>query len=422
MKPLFLLGLLVAAPALGQGTGDVLPDPAVVEQAIASDPVVVAAEARLSAARATARALAAGSHEFTASATIGRREVNRVSDFTEYDISLTKPIRLPGKARLDRRAGDAGVRAADNRADDARHQATIRLSEHWWDWLGAAAERRVLVSSAETLGKAVEAVSRRRALRDAASMELELAEAALATARAAARAAAGREAAARAALIAQFPGLPLPAAAPVMPAPALPPEGLAALGALVAQRSHEIGAAMAEAEMAALLAERARRERIPDPSVGLRGFSEFSGAERGVGLLLSIPIGGRHRQALADQAAAEAQASRAQATMIRHDIESLAGRDVAAAEAGFAAWEDALLARTRSRAAADRAARGHALGGLDLAERLYAERVAQEAALAETLARTEAWRAITRLRIDSHTLWMHPDARAAQSDAARERP
>jgi outer membrane protein TolC len=347
--------------------------------------------------------------------------VNRVADFTEYDISLTRPVRLPGKAGLDRKAGDAGVRAADNMADDARHQAAISLSEHWWDWLGAAAERRVLDSSAETLRQAVVAVGRRRALRDAASMELEQAEAALATARAAARAAAGREAAARAALMAQFPDLPLPAAAPAMPAPVLPPEGLATLGVLVAQRSHEIGAAIAQAEMASLLAERARRERIPDPSVGVRGFSEFGGAEQGVGVLISVPIGGRHRRALADQAAAEAQASSAQATMIRHDIESLAGRDVAAAEAGFAAWEEALLARTRSHAASTRAARGHALGGLDLSERLYAERVAQEAALAEALARAEAWRAITRLRIDSHTLWMHPEESTVDAHAAGAR-
>ena len=49
------------------------------------------------------------------------------------------------------------------------------------------------------------------------------------------------------------------------------------------------------------------------------------------------------------------------------------------------------------------------MGGLDLTERLYAERIAQEAALAEVEARTDAWHAITRLRIDSHTLWMHAD-------------
>jgi hypothetical protein len=94
---------------------------------------------------------------------------------------------------------------------------------------------------------------------------------------------------------------------------------------------------------------------------------------------------------------------------VRHDISALAGRDVATAAAAFAGWQEALRAADASASAAARATRGHALGGLDIADRLYAERLAQEAALAEAVARADAWRAITRLQIDSHTLWMHGD-------------
>lgn len=401
---LLLLASLLAGPAMAQ---QALPDPAAVEMAIASHPAVRAADARLNAARAQARALAAGSHEFTTAATVSSRQLASGADLLEYDISLSRAVRLPGKAALDRRAGEAGIRAADSMAEDARHQAASSLSDHWWEWLGAAAERRVLEEAVATLEEAANAIARRHAVREAATMELEQAEAAVASARAAERAAAGREAAARAALAANFPALPLPAAAPLLPPPELPTEGLAMLGTLVVERSHEIGAAMAEAEMSGHLAARARRERVADPSIGIRGFSEFGGAERGVGLMVSFPLGGRHRRALADQAEALADASRARATMVRHQVEALAGRSVAAAEAGYAAWQEALAAATKSSSAAARARRGHELGGLDLSDRLYAERVAQESALAERLARAEAWRAITRLRIDSHTLWMH---------------
>lgn len=400
------LALMLAAPAAAQTA---LPDAAAVQAALDSHPTVVAAKARVTAARANARALAAGPHEFVASATFQQRRVDGGGEFAEYDASLTRAIRLPGKARLDRKAGDAGIRVADNMAEDARHQAAVLLNDLWWDWVGAAGERVVLDRSVATLAEAVQAIGRRLALRDASAMEAEQAEAALAHARSAARAAAGREAAAKAALQAQFPGLVLPAAAPRPPAPALPAEGLKTLGELVVARSHEIGAAMAESEQAGFLAERARLDRVADPSVGIRGFSEFGGAERGVGLVVSIPLGGGNRRALAERERANAAAAQAQAMAVRHDVAALAGKDVALATAAFASWEQAFRAAEASAAAAARAARGHALGGLDVAERLYAERLAQEEGLAEVAARAEAWRAITRLQIDSHTLWLHED-------------
>jgi outer membrane protein TolC len=401
-----VVALLLAFPAAAQ-TG--LPDAAVVEAALDSHPTVVAANARGTAARADARALAAGPHEFVASATFQQRRVDGGGEFAEYDASLTRAIRLPGKSRLDRKAGDAGIRFAENMAEDARHQAAVLLNDLWWDWVGAAQERAVLDRSVATLSEAVKAVDRRVGLRDASAMEADQAQAALALARSAVRTAAGREAAARAGLAAQFPGLVLPAQAPLPPTPALPTEGLEKLGELVVMRSHEIGAAIAHTDQASFLAERTRRDRFADPSVGIRGFSEFGGAERGVGLLVSVPLGGSQRRAVADRARANATAAEAQAMAVRHDISALAGSDVATATAAFAGWQEALRAANASASAATRATRGHALGGLDIADRLYAQRLAQEAALAEVVARAEAWRAITRLQIDSHTLWMHAD-------------
>lgn len=401
-----MMALLLATPAAAQTA---LPDAASVELVLDSHPVVAAAQARGTAARADARAMAAGPHEFIASGSVYQRRVDREGDYAEYDASLTRAIRLPGKAPLDRKAGEAGVRHADNMAEDARHQVAVMLNDHWWDWVGAAGERAVLEHSVATLNAASSAVGRRVALRDAPALEAEQALSALALARSAARAAAGRETAARAALAAQFPGLLLPAKAPQPPAPALPSEGFEALGVLVVTRSHEVGAATAHADQAALLAERARRDRFADPSVGIRGFSERSGAERGVGLLVSVPLGGGNRRALAERASANAVAAQAQAMAVRHDISALAGRDAATAAAAYAAWQDSQRAAEASATAAGRAARGHALGGMDIADRLYAQRLAQEAALAEAMARADAWRAITRLQIDSHTLWMHAD-------------
>jgi outer membrane protein TolC len=409
MKRLFVLAMFLAAPVLAEPG---LPPEAAVAEALDTHPSVVAARARIGAARAAARGLAVGNQEIVAQGTIQRRDVRGVGTVPEYDLQFTRPIRLPGKAAIDRRAGDAAVSAADNRADDARHQTALLLARQWWGWTGAAAEARVLNEAADILASAVTATRRRLALRDASALELDQAQAAEAAARAAALAATARAAAGRAGLAASFPSLPLPAMAPPLPAPVIPPEGIARLQALVIERSHEIGASAADAAHADALKARAARDRIADPSIGLRGFSEQGGNERGLGLILSMPLGGRARTAAADQAAAMAQSAGAELAATRTLVDAVAAEDAALATGYLQAWEQSAAAAEAAANAAIRQRKGHVLGGIDLADRLIAERLARDAALDEVKARTAAVEAITRLRIDSHTLWMHQEAEA----------
>jgi cobalt-zinc-cadmium efflux system outer membrane protein len=410
MRGFWALLMLLAAPvgaALAAEPG--LPPEALVAEALDTHPSVLAARARVGAARANARGLAAGSQEVVAQATVQRRDVRGVGLLEEYDLQFTRPVRLPGKGALDRRAGDAGVAAADNRADDVRHQTALLLARHWWSWTGAAAEAQTLDEAATILASAVTATRRRLALRDASPLELDQAQAAEAAARAAAMAAAARAAAARAALAANFSSLPLPASPPPLPEPVLPVEGIARLAVLVSERSHEIGASVADLAQADALQARAAKDRIADPSIGLRAFSEQGGNERGLGLVLSMPLGGRARTAAAEQAAAMAQSATAELAATRAVIASTAAEDAALASGYLEAWRHAQAAADAAGAAAARQRKGHELGATDLADRLIAERLARDAARDEVLARTEALVAITRLRIDSHTLWMHQE-------------
>jgi len=409
MKRFLALLLFMATPALAEPG---LPPDAAVAEALDGHPSVIAARARIVAVRALARGLAVGSQEVTVQATIQRRDVRAIGSVPEYDLQFTRPIRLPGKAAIDRQVGEAAVSAADNRADDARHQTALLLARNWWAWTGAAAEARTLDQSADILAMAVTATRRRLALRDASALELDQAIAAEAAARAAARGAAARAAAGRAALAANFPGLPLPATAPPLPLPTIPGEGIARLQALVVERSHEIGASAADMARADALKARAARDRIADPSIGLRVFSEQGGNERGLGLILSMPLGGRSRAASADQAAAMALSAGAELAATRMMVDAVAAEDTALATGYLKAWEQSQAAADAAAAAAMRQRKGHALGGVDLAERLIAERLARDAALDEVKARTAAVEAITRLRIDSHTLWMHQEPEA----------
>lgn len=415
-KPLLFALALVAQPALA--APDVaepgLPPKADVVAALDADPSVGAANARTDAARADATALARGPHEFNLTASYASRTVNDGSGiangrFDEFEAQVTRPFRLPGKAPLDRAIGAAGVAYAKNMAEDARHQSALVLAQEWWDWLGAAAEAGVDRQAVANYEAMLASVKRRAALRDASALEEDQARAALDSARAQAQRSAGRETVARGRLMAHFPRLPLPAAAPEIPAPHPPAGGVMALHDKIMGHSHELAAAEALARQADAQADRARKERTGDPSFGLRVFSDKGGMEKGAGVVFSMPFGGGYRSALADKAAAQATAAGADLQAVRLAIHETADTDLAEAETGLAVWQRARAALDAQMAALQKTRRGQQLGEISLAEVLLAERMMHDAFRSEVTARTDAQRAITKIRIDSHQLWIGDD-------------
>lgn len=396
---------LAAVPAFAPAQPGLPPDGAV-ETALNDHPKVMAAKARIGVAEADANALRKGSHEFTVSGSYMRRSVVREGDYDEFDLSVMRPFRLHGKARLDRKAGEFGITAAQNVAEDAKHQAAILLADIWWDWLGAAAEARIDDQSAQNLARALSGVKRRVALRDASVLEANQAEAALGAARLAAQQSKGRMETAKARLISQFPSLPLLAVAEELPLPEIPSDGFAAMRDQVIKRSHEIAAADAVASRLGAIAERTQKDRMADPSFGVRIFSERNGAERGAGLIASMPLGGGHRRALADKALQEHSAAMAEAAAVRFDVNEMANTDLAQAEAAWQAWQRSREGLNAQVAAVLKMRRGYDLRAIDLADLLFAERQTQEAFRVEAKTRAEALRSITRLRIDSHNLWI----------------
>lgn len=408
MRKLLLVATALALPA-GLCAQSGMPDPVAVKAALDAHPSILAAQARKEAATASASALSRGAHEVVVSGSYVRRSVDREGTFDEYDAQAMRAFRLPGKARLDRQIGAFAVTAAENEAEDIRHQAARLLSECWWDWLGAAEEARVDRQAVENYRQLLDAVRLRVAHRDAAQLEADQAESLLGSARLAAEQSAGKESVARARLFAQFPSLATESAPPSVPRPDLPAKSLEALARLVIERSHEIAAADAQAGRAAASAARAKADRIADPSLGVRAFSERDGAERGGALLFSLPLGGSHRKALADQAEAEADALRAEVWATRLAIEEMARTDEAEARFRFAAWQRAREGLDAQIAALGKLRLGYRSGEIDLSDELVGERQVHDAFRAEALARAEANRALTRIKIDSHELWIGDD-------------
>ena len=403
---LLLVPLIPVAAVAGEAVLSPLPDDAVVSGVLDNHPSVLTARARVGSAEPGAEALRKGPHEITVGGSYMRRDVAGGPSFNEFDVTVTRPFRLPGKAALDGQIGEYGITAADNMAEDAKHQAALMLNQQYWDWMTASAEARVDAQAVANLEATLKAVQRRVQLRDAAPLEADQTEAALGLARMVAQDSAGRADVARARLRAQFPDLPLPIQAPDVPAPVVADGELDAMRDEVIANSHEIAAAEASANRLDRVALRHKKDERADPSAGVRLFTERGGEEKGVGVVVSWPLGGGHRKAVTAGAASDATAAWADAAAVRRSVEEMADADRAEASFRYSSWQKARAMLDAQVAALLKMRRGYELGAIDLTDLLFAERQAHEAFRIEATARCDAWRALTRFRIDAHRIWI----------------
>ena len=349
--------------------------------------------------------LRSGPQEITVNSSFVRRNVDRERGYDEFDATVSRVFRLPAKASLDRKAGELGVEVAENEMEDMRHQTSLILSDLWHDWITAGTHYRNDQESVRGLEEAVTAVRRRLALRDAAQLDVDQAMAALAQARTQSAVTLSSREQARVKLAASFPEIPLPAEPVELAAPVLPALELRALRDLVVTRSHEIRAAEREAQRQDILARRAKADRIPDPSFGIRLFSERGGAETGAGVVASMPLGGAYRRSADQEAAALANAARFELAAVQREIRGVADADMSNALTRLDAWRSAEAAVRSTAEAAARTARAYQAGQIDLADLLFAQRQARDVRRAEIDARSEAARALLKIQIDSHTVW-----------------
>ena len=96
----------------------------------------------------------------------------------------------------------------------------------------------------------------------------------------------------------------------------------------------------------------------------------------------------------------------AELAAVRFDVQEMADGDFARASAAWDSWVRSREGMNAQVAAVLKMRRGYDLAAMDLSDLLLAERQTHDAFRAEAIARTEALRAITQIRIDSHNLWI----------------
>jgi cobalt-zinc-cadmium efflux system outer membrane protein len=381
-----------------------LPPPALVRQALATQPSVLAAQADVLAETAQGARLRAGPYEsvFIAGAQ-SRRVDDPMARYGEWSVGMERGLRRAGKANIDDALGKQGVRIARAMLAESRHEAARLLLQDWFACLREAAQASEWDTQVALLGRQQEVVQRRLRAGDASRLELEQAGAALDQAQAQQALAQARQAAASAEFSARH-GFAAPSSVtPVEPRPLDHTEP--SWRAQVLQMSHALAVAREGAGRARLLAQRADADRRPDPTIGVHLGHERGGAERLLGLTLAVPIGGAARAASADQSLALAQAADQREAALRRRLEAEVSAQYARAVGTQQGWERLARAAQRLDSTARLAERAYALGEGTITDVLSARRLALEARLSVVLAQLDANFSRYRLLLDAHQLW-----------------
>lgn len=400
--------VLAVTPPAASTLADILPDPLRVSSVLEAAPEAAAARALVTAEQAEQMRLQAGPYEW--SLRLGGQQrrstpANASGErFNEWNSALERPLRLPGKAGLDRQLGEAGVAQAEVARDDARHELARSLLQAWFATVREQRGAAIWQDQQALLAQQAKGVARRVQLGDAARLEAVQIEAALAQVEAQHAQAIHRRDLAEAALQRRFPGLGLPATA-ALPAPQALSGDLESWFAALLAHNHELMLAGRQRERVVLQAERARRERVPDPAIGLAFSRERGGEEQVVGAYISIPLPGGARSATADAAQARAAAAERDEAAVRRRIEADAQARFMTAQAAVPAWQAAARSAQQLQRSAEMLGRAYALGEGALAEVLQARRLAVEARLGAEQLQLDALEAQARLLLDAHRLW-----------------
>lgn len=368
-----------------------------------NDPGVAAARAGLDVALQEAGILDKSPYEWIARSTGQQRRVENGPRYNEWSAGIERTLRLPGKAAADRNLGKATVEASHARYGEARHEAARELMALWVEWLHAENAHTLAVQNRQATQESLTAVDKRVRAGDASKLDMNLARAELADQRRLENDAKTQAAAAWARLSTRFPGVTRQAQA--LPAPLPLGEEAAFWRERILEQSDEFKLAQTQLVVDQAHAERARKDRIPDPTLGVQTASEIGGRERLAGVTISMPIPGSLRSARSAKAMATVEVSRREVEFRQRQLETEIAGAVATAQG---AYDSLQLANEGTVAMQQNAAlmqRAYTLGEAELQALLLARRQANAAMNSALQAQATALKAYYGLLVDAHLIW-----------------
>ena len=389
-----------------------LPAEAAVKEALITSPLMQAARAQKDAGSARAKGIDAGSAEFTLRSTSQRRrDVAAGTQLHESMVSIERPVRFWGKRGMDADLATQTQALADIAYADAMHEGARELMRLWFAYLRALADQKNAVTTFDLAAKMQRLTQIQLKQGEISQLDAELANAEFERITAARSVADAQLISSASALSRRYAGLSLPAQMPlglgldtVSQLSALS-ESMAAMRQEFLEKNHELNMMRVDAQRLRLAADRASRDRLPDPTVGVFSGRERAGAETISGVMFSMPFPSASRFHQASALVADAQAASDKVQLAEQQLGAMFDNMWIQFQHKRTAANNLKSAAQRQAVAAEKSVKAYTLGEGSLSDVLLIARMASDNLNAAERMQLEVLELLAMIRLDLHQIW-----------------
>jgi cobalt-zinc-cadmium efflux system outer membrane protein len=389
-----------------------LPAEATVKEALLSSPLMQAARSKKEAGIARAKGIDSGTAEFTLRSTSQRRrDVAAGTQLHESMVSIERPVRFWGKRGMDADLASQTQAFADIEYADAMHEGARELMRFWFAYLRALADQKNAVTTYDLAAKMQRLTQSQLKQGEISQLDAELANAEFERITAARSVADAQLASSASAFTRRYAGMTLPMHLPAavrLDASAnlsALTETMAAMRQEFLDKNHELNMMRVDAQRLRLAADRASRDRLPDPTVGVFSGRERAGAETISGVMFSMPFPSASRFHHATALVADAQAASDKVLLAEQQLGAMFDSMWIQFQHKRAAADNLKSAAQRQALAAEKSVKAYTLGEGSLSDVLLIARLASDNLNAAERMQLEVVELLALIRLDLHQIW-----------------
>ncbi len=389
-----------------------LPAEPLVKEAVINSPLMDMARSKKNAGTARAQSIDAGAAEFTLRSTIQRRQDALLNaQLHESMLSIERPIRMWGKRGLDAQLSKQTQAFVDIEYADAMHEGTRELMRHWFSYLRTLVDDKIAQTQLDLALKMRRLTQVQFKQGEISLLDEQLAIAEYERINAARMVVRAQLQSTSSVFAHRYPSVKLPLDLPeplgasgrsILPALH---ESMSVMRQEFLEKNHELNMMRIDAKRLQLVAERASKDRMPDPTVGVFTARERSGAEAISGVLFSFPLAGPAREAHSNAALAEAQAASDKVRLAEQQLGASFDNMWIQFQSKRDAAQGLQLAWKTQAQAAEKTLKAFALGEGNLSQVLMTTRFASENLSAAEHMNLETLELLALIRLDLHQMW-----------------
>ena len=389
-----------------------LPAETTVKEALLSSPLMQAARSKKEAGIARAKGIDSGTAEFTLRSTSQRRrDVAAGTQLHESMVSIERPVRFWGKRGMDADLASQTQAFADIEYADAMHEGARELMRFWFAYLRALADQKNAVTTYDLAAKMQRLTQSQLKQGEISQLDAELANAEFERITAARSVADAQLASSASAFTRRYAGMTLPMHLPAavrLDASAnlsALTETMAAMRQEFLDKNHELNMMRVDAQRLRLAADRASRDRLPDPTLGVFSGRERAGAETISGVMFSMPFPSASRFHHATALVADAQAASDKVLLAEQQLGAMFDSMWIQFQHKRTAADNLKSAAQRQALAAEKSVKAYTLGEGSLSDVLLIARMASDNLNAAERMQLDVVELLALIRLDLHQIW-----------------